>query len=90
MNRIDEIRRLSVTLEEEKQFERLSPFELKDKLIQLAKESARQSARTMLNAGRGNPNWIATAPRNAFFVLGNLANDCRAGGSYRDKKNSRC
>lgn len=73
MNRIDEIRRLSVTLEEEKQFEKLSPFELKDKLIQLAKESARQSARTMLNAGRGNPNWIATTPRNAFFALGNFA-----------------
>jgi aspartate 4-decarboxylase len=67
------VRRLSVTLEEEKQFEKLSPFELKNKLIELAKESSRQSARTMLNAGRGNPNWIATTPRNAFFALGNFA-----------------
>ena len=24
----------------------------------------------MLNAGRGNPNWIATEPREAFFLLG--------------------
>jgi aspartate 4-decarboxylase len=73
MNRIDEIRRLSVTLEEEKQFEKLSPFELKNKLIDLAEESSRKAARTMLNAGRGNPNWVATTPRNAFFVLGNFA-----------------
>ena len=37
---------------------KLSPFELKDKLISLASESARASAVQMLNAGRGNPNWI--------------------------------
>jgi aspartate 4-decarboxylase len=73
MNRIDEIRRLSVTLEEEKQFEKLSPFELKNKLIDLATESSRKAARTMLNAGRGNPNWIATTPRSAFFALGSFA-----------------
>jgi aspartate 4-decarboxylase len=73
MNRMDEIRRLSVTLEEEKQFEKLSPFELKNKLIDLAKESSRKTARTMLNAGRGNPNWIATTPRSAFFALGSFA-----------------
>jgi len=73
MNRIDEIRRLSVTLEEEKQFEKLSPFELKNKLIDLAEESSRKAARTMLNAGRGNPNWIATTPRSAFFALGSFA-----------------
>ncbi|GAA2367764.1 hypothetical protein Cme02nite_28390 [Catellatospora methionotrophica] len=24
----------------------------------------------MLNAGRGNPDWIATTPREAFFLLG--------------------
>jgi aspartate 4-decarboxylase len=67
------VRKLSVTLEQEKEFEKLSPFELKDKLIALAKESSQHSARTMLNAGRGNPNWIATTPRNAFFALGNFA-----------------
>ncbi len=66
-------RRLSVSLEQEKEFERLSPFELKDKVIQLAGETSRQSARAMLNAGRGNPNWIATTPREAFFTLGEFA-----------------
>jgi aspartate 4-decarboxylase len=67
------VRKLSVTLEQEKQFEKLSPFELKDKLIELAKESSRKSARAMLNAGRGNPNWIAATPRAAFFRLGHFA-----------------
>src|SRR5215467_2175302 len=56
----------------------LSPFELKDHLIQLSKEASRQSAATMLNAGRGNPNWIATQPREAFFLLGKFAlGECR-------------
>ena len=32
----------------------------------------------MLNAGRGNPNWVATTPREAFFLLGQFALDeCR-------------
>src|SRR5262249_42756396 len=56
----------------------LSPFELKDHLIQLSKETSRQSSATMLNAGRGNPNWIATEPREAFFLLGQFAlGECR-------------
>lgn len=75
MDAAQAIRKLSVTLEQEKEFEKLSPFELKDKLIALARESSQQSARTMLNAGRGNPNWIATTPRNGFFALGNFALD---------------
>ena len=53
-----------------RELEKLSPFELKDKLIQLAAEPNKASARAMLNAGRGNPNWIATTPREAFFTLG--------------------
>jgi aspartate 4-decarboxylase len=64
---------LSVTLEQQKEFEKLSPFELKDKMIQLAGDAARQNAQAMLNAGRGNPNWIATTPRDAFFTLGTFA-----------------
>jgi len=56
----------------------LSPFELKDHLIQLSKEASRQSAATMLNAGRGNPNWVETASREAFFLLGRFAlGECR-------------
>lgn len=54
----------------ESEMEKISPFELKNRLIALADESIRKSTRAMLNAGRGNPNWIATVPREAFFVLG--------------------
>jgi aspartate 4-decarboxylase len=67
------VRHLSVTLDQQRELEKLSPFELKDKLIQLAGEASRQSTQTMLNAGRGNPNWIATTPRQAFFTLGSFA-----------------
>ncbi|CAA2159909.1 Bifunctional aspartate aminotransferase and L-aspartate beta-decarboxylase [Methylobacterium brachiatum] len=49
---------------------KLSPFELKDELIKLA---SGQANRTMLNAGRGNPNFLATVPRRAFFQLGLFA-----------------
>ena len=55
---------------EEAKYEGLSPFELKDKLIQMATS---RHERMMLNAGRGNPNWVATAPREAFFLLGTFA-----------------
>ncbi|NIX77768.1 bifunctional aspartate transaminase/aspartate 4-decarboxylase [Microvirga terricola] len=59
-------------------YEKLSPFEIKDKLISLAKEHSRKSASAMLNAGRGNPNWVATTPRDAFFLLGQFAmEECR-------------
>ena len=54
----------------EKKMETISPFELKNQLIDMADESLKKTARTMLNAGRGNPNWIATTPREAFFLLG--------------------
>jgi aspartate 4-decarboxylase len=56
----------------------LSPFELKDHLIGLAKSNEKQSTTMMLNAGRGNPNWIATEAREAFFLLGRFAiAECR-------------
>jgi len=48
-------------------YSKLSPFELKDKLIELAQS---RTDRMMLNAGRGNPNFLATVPRRAFFQLG--------------------
>ena len=53
--------------------ESLSPFELKDVLIQMAKQTEKLGAYTFLNAGRGNPNWTATMPRQAFFSLGQFA-----------------
>jgi aspartate 4-decarboxylase len=63
-------KREQLHLSKMRELEKLSPFELKDKLIQLAAEQAKASTRQMLNAGRGNPNWIATTPRDAFFTLG--------------------
>ena len=55
------------------QYEQLSPFEIKDLLVKAATKTASVSSITYLNAGRGNPNWIATEPREAFFLLGQFA-----------------
>ena len=57
---------------ESQQLGKISPFELKDKLVDLAKGKMRIT-RTMLDAGRGNPNWIAATPREAFFAFGQFA-----------------
>ena len=57
----------------ERTYEKLSPFELKNKLISLAHDCGNKSIWSMLNAGRGNPNWIAATPREAFFTLGHFA-----------------
>ena len=51
----------------------LSPFELKDEFIKMAKKSRELGAHKILNAGRGNPNWTAATPRQAFFTLGQFA-----------------
>ena len=50
----------------EKRYEVLSPFELKNQLIRMARS---HGERIMLNAGRGNPNWVALEPRKAFGQL---------------------
>ena len=67
---MDEKYKLRTTRKREQQLEQLSPFELKDNLISLASDQQKKPVKTMLNAGRGNPNWIATTPREAFFTLG--------------------
>jgi aspartate 4-decarboxylase len=54
-------------------YESLSPFEIKDELIKLAKKTSRTTQSAFLNAGRGNPNWISTTPREGFFLLGQFA-----------------
>src|SRR5215469_8139884 len=56
-----------------RKFEALSPFEIKDELIHLAKKTSRTTQSAFLNAGRGNPNWVATTPREGFFLLGQFA-----------------
>ena len=56
-----------------RQYETLSPFEIKNDLAKVASKTAKASQVAYLNAGRGNPNWIATEPRSAFFLLGQFA-----------------
>lgn len=51
----------------------MSPFEVKNLLVKLAREGDEGTTRTLLNAGRGNPNWINTLPREGFFLLGQFA-----------------
>lgn len=45
----------------------LSPFEFKDTLVSLAQKNT--SGNTVLDAGRGNPNFFSTLPRYAFALL---------------------
>jgi aspartate 4-decarboxylase len=59
-----------MTLQE---YQSLSPFEIKDFLIKEAIEKSEEGATSFINAGRGNPNWIATVPRDAFFLLGQFS-----------------
>jgi aspartate 4-decarboxylase len=54
-------------------YETLSPFEIKNDLAKVATKTAKASQLAYLNAGRGNPNWIATTPRSAFFLFGQFA-----------------
>ena len=57
----------------EKVYEKISPFEFKDKLIEIAKKDLDVSKRPLLDAGRGNPNWTCATPRQAFFTFGQFA-----------------
>ncbi|WP_411679510.1 aspartate 4-decarboxylase [Clostridium thailandense] len=52
---------------------KISPFELKDRLINLANGQREKSVHALLDAGRGNPNWTAATPREAFFAFGQFA-----------------
>jgi len=54
-------------------YEKLGPFEIKDFLQKVASKAALESSISYLNAGRGNPNWVATEPREAFFLFGQFA-----------------
>lgn len=68
-----------LTREDIHELQRLSPFELKDKLRELAGEHEARTAFHLLNAGRGNPNFTAPVPREAFFRLGLFGlTECRA------------
>jgi len=55
--------------EELKQYHELSPFEIKDTLLKLARENFQKHGKKddkFLNAGRGNPNFFNTTVRDAF------------------------
>jgi aspartate 4-decarboxylase len=65
--------------DEERRYAQLSPFELKTLLLSIASVAtggagvagvAGASGHSLLDAGRGNPNWVATTPREAFFLIG--------------------
>jgi aspartate 4-decarboxylase len=55
------------------EFGKLGPFEIKDFVQKVASTTAEENSLSYLNAGRGNPNWVATEPREAFFLLGQFA-----------------
>jgi len=80
-----DIEKLKTTRRREQLLEGLSPFELKDSLIKLASDQQKEPVKTMLNAGRGNPNWTATIPREAFFTLGQFGlEECKRTMSHPD------
>src|SRR5262245_48369018 len=56
-----------------RKYETLSPFEVKDELIKIARRTTSHSNLAFLHPGRGNPNCVATKPRQAFFLLGQFA-----------------
>ena len=72
-----------------RKFETLSPFEIKDELIALAKKTSRTTQSAFLNAGRGNPNWIATTPREGFFLLGQFARHREPAGDGASRRSRR-
>lgn len=54
-------------------YTKISPFEFKNELIDIAKKELNENNRPLLDAGRGNPNWTAATPRQAFFTFGQFA-----------------
>lgn len=48
----------------------LSPFELQD---ELGRYAAKARVDQVLDAGKGQPNWLAVTPRHAFHLLGQFA-----------------
>lgn len=56
-----------MTTEMKKEIEGLGAFEISSKMIEIATENQENSR--VLNAGRGNPNWINTEGRLAFSRL---------------------
>ncbi|MDO9528684.1 MAG: bifunctional aspartate transaminase/aspartate 4-decarboxylase [Syntrophales bacterium] len=73
-----EIRPMS--MKERKAYEALSPFEFKNILIETATDACTKELKDgkkcrVLNAGRGNPNFLNTTAREAFSLLNNFATE---------------
>ena len=78
------IPKIKTTRAAEKKLEQMSPFEIKNTLINLANHHTNKTTHATLNAGRGNPNWIATTPREALFTLGQFGmEECRHAMNYK-------
>lgn len=63
--------------EDLKKYHKMSPFEIKDHLVTLAKLSFEKNGKKedkFLNAGRGNPNFFNTIVRDAFSYFSLFAN----------------
>ena len=69
------------------QLQMLGPFEIKDELIKIARRTTSQSNLAFLNAGRGNPNWVATKPREASSFSASSRSP-RANGSWTSRPES--
>jgi aspartate 4-decarboxylase len=64
--------------QERKAYEALSPFEFKNILIETAEKACKDKEKAsgpcvVLNAGRGNPNFLNTTAREAFSLLNSFA-----------------
>ena len=44
----------------DEELSKLSPFELKGRIIEMANDKVKKAANILLNAGRGNPNLFAS------------------------------
>jgi aspartate 4-decarboxylase len=54
-------------------YEDMSPFEVKNDLIETAEKSSKKKNIEMLNAGRGNPNFLNTTVRSSFNLFSDFA-----------------
>ncbi|WP_051305727.1 bifunctional aspartate transaminase/aspartate 4-decarboxylase [Desulfogranum mediterraneum] len=73
--------------------EQESPFEIKNLLIKKAQDACHRAEDTVLNAGRGNPNFLNTGVRHSFALLTQIAAEMAEQDSairdvgYRQDKN---
>ena len=62
----------------------MSPFEVKNLLVKMAKKGDEGTTRTLERRTR-HPNWITTLPREAFFLLGAFAMEERRAAPWTSR-----